>query len=34
MERKIEDRDVVVFNTQSGGQDLKKVIQEYDEENK
>ncbi|CAI2366893.1 unnamed protein product [Moneuplotes crassus] len=34
MERKVEDRDLVVFNTLAGTHDFKKVIQEYDEENK
>lgn len=34
MGRKVEDREVTVFNTQSGGGDFKAVMQAYDEENR
>lgn len=34
MERKVEDREVKVFNSKSGATDIKKVMWEYEEENR
>ena len=34
MERTVEDRETTVFNTLSGATDFKKILKEFDEENK
>ena len=34
MERKIEDREIKVFNTKTGTSNFKKLMQEYEEENR